>query len=253
MRILLVNDDGFHAPGFEVLRKIAAELSNDVWAVAPEKDQSGQSHSISLSKSLHFTKHSERDISVTGTPVDCVILGVKEFMPSPPDLILSGVNHGLNAANYVSYSGTAAAAKEGAFLGIRSFALSLRVDWASDGITHWETPEKYAPPLIKRSLSQGFDPSTFININFPDRKLSDVRGEKLVPQGWVDHRLYGEPQTDDEGKAYYRLAFQDGVNTRPEGDEIRELRDGYVTVTPMRPNYTDHATLDAFVKNWGEV
>ena len=250
MRILLVNDDGFHAPGFEVLRKIAAELSDDVWAVAPATDQSGLSHSITLSHPLRFTKHGERDFSITGTPTDCVIMGVKEFMPSPPDLILSGVNHGQNAANDVTYSGTAAGAMEGAILGIRSFALSLRVDWSGERIAYWDTPLKHAPSIIKRALDIGFDPSTFINVNFPDRPADKVLGEKLVPQGSLDHELSGEHRRDGRGHSYYWLTFQAGEITSKGDSDIAALREGYTTITPMRPDYTDRLALSALSKDW---
>ncbi|MEP1442282.1 MAG: 5'/3'-nucleotidase SurE [Hyphomicrobiales bacterium] len=251
MRILLVNDDGFHAPGFEVLRKIAAELTDDVWAVAPATDQSGLSHSITLSHPLRFTKHGERDFSVTGTPTDCVIMGVKEFMPSPPDLILSGVNHGQNAANDVTYSGTAAGAMEGAILGIRSFALSLRVDWGGERIAYWDTPKEHAPSIIQRGLDAGFDPSTFINVNFPDRAPSDVMGEKVVPQGAIDHELFGEHRRDGRGQSYYWLTFQAGNITSKGDSDIAALREGYTTITPMRPDYTDRDALQSLGKVWG--
>ena len=124
MRILLTNDDGIHDEGMAVLERIARKLSDDVWVVAPESDQSGLSHSLSLSHPLRLRKFDDRHFAVRGTPTDCVIMAARHIMPEPPDLILSGVNSGSNIADDVTYSGTVAGAMEGTLIGIRSFALS---------------------------------------------------------------------------------------------------------------------------------
>src|SRR4249919_4291229 len=131
MRILITNDDGVHARGLEVLEEIARALSDDVWIVAPETDQSGVSHSLSLNDPLRLRELSERHFAVKGTPTDCVIMGARHVLPAPPDLVLSGVNRGRNAAEDVLYSGTVAAAKEACVLGIPSFALSQAFTSAS--------------------------------------------------------------------------------------------------------------------------
>ena len=124
MRILLTNDDGIHAEGLAAWSASRGTLSDDVWVVAPETDQSGFAHSLSLSEPLRLRKIGEKHFAVRGTPTDCVIMGVRKIMPDPPDLILSGVNSGSNIADDVTYSGTIAGAMEGALLGIRSIALS---------------------------------------------------------------------------------------------------------------------------------
>ena len=125
MQILITNDDGVHAPGLKVLEKIAAKLSDDVFVVAPETDQSGVAHSLSLSDPLRLRKISDRHFAVKGTPTDCIIMGVRKLMiDAPPDLILSGVNRGQNVAEDVTYSGTIAGAMEGTLLGFPSIALS---------------------------------------------------------------------------------------------------------------------------------
>jgi 5'-nucleotidase len=117
MRILLTNDDGIHAEGLKVLERIARQLTDDVWIVAPETDQSGLAHSLTLSEPLRLRKVSDKHFAVRGTPTDCVIMGVREVMDGPPDLVLSGVNSGQNVAEDVSYSGTVAGAIEGTLLG----------------------------------------------------------------------------------------------------------------------------------------
>ena len=124
MRILLTNDDGIHAEGLESLERIARTLSDDVWVVAPENDQSGYAHSLSISEPLRLRKIGEKRYAVRGTPTDCVIMGARKVLPGLPDLVLSGINSGSNIADDVTYSGTVAGAMEGTLLGIRSIALS---------------------------------------------------------------------------------------------------------------------------------
>ena len=244
MRILLVNDDGFHAPGFAVLRKIAAAFSADVWAVAPESDQSGLAHSLTLSHPLRVREVEERHFILRGTPTDCVIMGVRELMPAPPDLILSGVNHGQNVANDVTYSGTAAGAMEGAILGIRSFALSQRMDWLAGEKVHWETALHHAPALIDQLLATAFDPGVFININFPHCAPHDVQGIEVVPQGMVDHELGAEQRKDGRGQPYYWLTYKSGRLVSDFHSDVSALHAGKISVTPMRPDFTDHTMLN---------
>src|SRR5258707_7123177 len=176
MRILLTNDDGIHAPGLEVLETIARTLSDDVWIVAPETDQSGVSHSLSLNDPLRLREVGPRHFAVKGTPTDCVIMGVRHVMKEKPDLVLSGVNRGRNAAEDVSYSGTVAGAIEGTVLGIPSIALSQAFTSATRGDPHWATALKFGPDLIRRVLAVGMPRDVLININFPDCAPENVKG-----------------------------------------------------------------------------
>ena len=153
MRILLTNDDGIHAEGLATLERIARTLSDDVWVVAPEHDQSGFAHSLSLSDPLRLRKIGEKHFAVRGTPTDCVIMGCKKILPELPDLILSGVNSGSNIADDVTYSGTVAGAMEGALLGIRSIALSQAyIVRDEERVVPWETAEALAPALLDRLI-----------------------------------------------------------------------------------------------------
>src|SRR5579864_2503556 len=154
MSILITNDDGIHAPGLEACEKIARALSDEVWIVAPETDQSGVSHSLSLNDPLRLREVGERHFAVKGTPTDCVIMGVRHLMKAPPDLVLSGVNRGRNCAEDVTYSGTVAGAMEGTVLGIPSFALSQAYAAANKHKPFWETAIKFAPDIIKRVLKE---------------------------------------------------------------------------------------------------
>ena len=138
-RILVTNDDGVHAPGLKALLRIAKALSKDVWVVAPEHEQSATSHSLTLRRPLRARRIGPRRFAVDGTPTDCVLVALHRLMnDKPADLVLSGVNHGANLGEDVTYSGTIAAAMEGALLGVRSIALSQMRD--GDGVIHWSTP-----------------------------------------------------------------------------------------------------------------
>src|SRR5271166_3065707 len=151
MRILITNDDGIDAPGLDVLQKIAQDLSGDVWVVAPETDQSGAAHSLTLHEPLRLRKLSARTYAVKGTPTDCVIMTVRQVIKGEePTLVLSGVNRGSNLADDVTYSGTIAGAIEGAMLGIPSIAMSLAVNWEDPKRIHWETPMELGAPLVRR-------------------------------------------------------------------------------------------------------
>src|SRR2546430_8490379 len=168
MRILITNDDGIHAPGLDVCEEIARALSDDVWIVAPEPDQSGVSHSLSLNDPLRLREVDERRFAVKGTPTDCVIMGVRHIMAETrPDLVLSGVNRGRNAAEDVTYSGTVAGAIEGTVLRVPSLALSQAYSSARRNKPPWETSIAHAPHPIPRPLAAGLPRDVLGHLNFP--------------------------------------------------------------------------------------
>ena len=156
MRILVTNDDGIHAPGLDACKEIATALGGEVWVVAPETDQSGVSHSLSLNDPLRLREAGERAFAVKGTPTDCVIMGVRHIMPEKPDLVLSGVNRGRNAAEDVTYSGTVAGAMEGTVLGIPSFALSQAYSFSTRRLPPWHTAVAHAPGGARPSYAHGY-------------------------------------------------------------------------------------------------
>src|SRR3974390_3542746 len=167
MRILVTNDDGIHSEGLDICAEIARTLSDDVWVVAPEHDQSGVAHSLSLNDPLRLRQIGDRRYAVRGKPTDCVIMGVRHLLDGKEvDLILSGVNRGRNVGEDVIYSGTVAGAMEGAILGIHSIALSQSNKSRSGKPPHWETSRRYGPDIIRRVLAEGFDRrDVLININ----------------------------------------------------------------------------------------
>jgi len=156
MRILCTNDDGVHAQGLKVVEQIARALSDDVWIVAPELDQSGVSHSLSLNDPLRLREIGPRHFAVRGTPTDCVIMGARHILGDRmPDLVLSGVNKGRNVAEDVVYSGTIAGALEGTILGLPSFALSQEFTQESREKPLWETALQFGPPILQKVIDAG--------------------------------------------------------------------------------------------------
>ena len=213
MRILLTNDDGIHAPGLKLLERIAQKLSDDIFVVAPEIDQSGVAHSLSLSNPLRLREITPRHFAVQGTPTDCVIMGVRKLMADrPPDLVLSGVNRGQNVAEDVTYSGTIAAAMEGTLLGVKSIALSQAYGALEGRIKpHWETSESLAPRVLDDILRIGIPTGVLINVNFPACEPAKVAGVAVTSQGRRDAELMRiEERRDGRAIPYYWLMFQRG-------------------------------------------
>lgn len=250
MRILLTNDDGIHAEGLQVLERIARTLSDDVWVVAPETDQSGFSHSLSISAPLRMRKIDDRHFALRGTPTDCVIMAVRNVMDSPPDLILSGVNNGSNTADDVTYSGTVAGAMEGTLLGIRSIALSQSYDYADDmRYVPWNTVETLGPDLLKKLVALDIPRGVFLNVNFPKIAPAEVKGVQVTSQGKFTHGLWVDEREDGRGYPYYWLRFGRAEAELREGSDQAALRDGYVSVTPLHLDLTAHEIRDQLAKS----
>src|ERR1700755_1923501 len=175
MRILCTNDDGIHAPGLKVIEETARALPDEVWVAAPELDQSGVSHSLSLNDPLRLREVTPRHFAVRGTPTDCVIMGARHILgEKKPDLVLSGVNKGRNVAEDVVYSGTIAGALEGTILGLPSFALSQEFSPETRENPSWETALHFGPSIIRKVMEAGVPKDTVINVNFPACAKDDV-------------------------------------------------------------------------------
>lgn len=238
MRILLTNDDGINAEGLAVLERIAARLSDDVWIVAPETDQSGLAHSLTLSEPLRLRKIDDRRFALKGTPTDCVIMGVRKVMPEMPDLILSGVNSGANIGDDVTYSGTVAGAMEGTLLGIRSVALSQAYSWEEGRVVPWGTVEALAPDLLRKLMSAELARGVFLNINFPNCSVDEVTGSQVTAQGKFLHGLGIEERIDGRGFPYYWLRFGQRSPSEQNGTDVSALRDRKVSITPLTLDLT---------------
>lgn len=253
MRILLSNDDGYHAPGLAVLEKIAAELSDDIWVVAPAEEQSGTGRSLTLTRPLRTRQFAERRYAVAGTPTDAVMLALAELMDGPPDLILSGVNRGGNLAEDVMYSGTVSAAMEGALAGIRAVALSQRYAAVEPGDdVSFAVAEAWGVRAIQPLLEMEWAPRTVVNVNFPAVAPEAVRGITTVRQGLRDYgRVRFETRKDPRGFDYRWMSLG-SIKTPPAPDtDLSRVAGGWITVTPLHLDLTHDASLASLTRVYG--
>ncbi len=243
MQILLTNDDGIYAPGLAALEQELLKLGH-VTVVSPATEQSGVGHSITFLSPLVvkevFEGARRRGWAVEGSPADCVKLGIFEFCPSRPTLIVSGINGGLNAGINVLYSGTVAAAIEGAFFGITSIAVSLEFSETAD----FDRAAVMAVGVIKQILAQKEERSQLFNINIPTPALTNPRGVKVVPMGVERYGEHFEKRTDPRGRSYYWATTDPPPRRGAHETDLTALEAGYVTVTPLDFDLTRHDLLD---------
>jgi 5'-nucleotidase len=231
--VVLTNDDGIHASGLAALEKALAELG-DVYVVAPEREQSTCGHALTLHRPLRPHQLGERRFAVNGTPADCVNLAVLGFLPAPPVLIVSGINHGANLGDDVTYSGTIAAAMEGTILGVPSVAVSL-VDGGD-----FDVAGRVARLIAMRVLVSGLPPKTLLNVNVP---AQTPRGIRLARLG---HRVYLDKiveQADPRGRSHYWIGGGDARWDSLEGTDMGAVHEGYVALTPLHLDLTNHRAL----------
>ncbi len=240
MRILITNDDGINSPGLTALERIARTFSDDIWVVAPELDQSGLSHSLSLSDPLRLRKLSDRHYAVRGTPSDCVIMAIRRLLADrKPDLVLSGINSGANMAEDLTYSGTVAGAIEGTLLGVRSIAVSQAYGYhEGERVVPWETAEAHAPDIIRKVLDFGFPDGIFYNLNFPDCAADKVAGVAVTNQGKLAHALHIDERRDGRNLPYFWLMYRRAPTAAGPGSDVEAVESGLISVTPLRIDMT---------------
>lgn len=242
--ILVSNDDGFYSDGIKILARKLKRLGKVV-TVAPDQERSAASHSLTLHRPLRVRKLKTDVYAVDGTPTDCITLGVKEILPRPPDLIVSGINKGANLGDDVHYSGTVSAAVEGGIMGIPSVAISLMVT----DVAHFETAAHFAFRLAKKVLREGLPDGVILNVNVPNLHLKQVKGYQFTKQG---KRNYGDiiaERLDPRGRSYYWIGGdQKGFENIP-GSDCNAILDAQVSITPIRVNLTHHEFLEN-LKQW---
>src|SRR5216110_2881693 len=241
--LLLTNDDGVHAAGLAALEQALAELG-DAYVLAPEREQSACGHALTLHRPLRVDRLGERRFGVNGTPSDCVNLGVLGFLPERPVLVVAGVNHGTNLGDDVTYSGTVSAAMEGTLLGVPAIAVSL----APGG--DLAVAAEVARLVALRVLVTGLPKMTLLNVNVPG---APPRGIRLTRLG---HRVYREKiveQTDPRGRTHYWIGAGEPEWEELRGTDMGALHDGYVSITPLHLDLTDHRALDALVDFGGSL
>jgi 5'-nucleotidase len=248
VRILVTNDDGIHAEGLAVLERIARALSDDVWVCAPESEKSGASRSLTLSDPLRVRRLEDKRYAVMGTPTDCVMLAIQYLMESArPDLVLSGVNRGLNAGEDVTMSGTVAGAIEGMAMGVPAIALSqmMRI-FRDDERAMFETAEAFGPGLIARLVELGWPSDVILNINFPARPPDEVTEVEVTRQGFRDVRTrYAEQRTDLRGRDYYWLGYKNEPSRPAPETDLRAAYEGRISVTPLHIDLTHMPSVHA--------
>ena len=261
-RILLVNDDGIDAPGMQVLEKVARQIANEVFVVAPEENRSGASHSLSIGMPVRVRKIDRWHYAVTGTPTECVMLALQELLAdNPPTVCLAGINRGPNLADDTAYSGTIAAARESTQLGVPAVAMSQvfvpgekNFGLGEDRKIHWSTAERWALPVLKGLLANTWDGSVFMNLNFPGVPPEQVRGLRITTQGRRPPGCYVlERDADADGEPYYRmlLAYEDGT---PAADsDIQAIADGYVSLSPLSLDLTATESLQTLAEDMASI
>jgi len=250
-KILVTNDDGILAPGLKVLERVARRFSDDVWVVAPESEQSGAGHSLTLSRPLRHRELSQRRHAVDGSPTDCVLFAIEQVMGGErPDLVLSGVNRGGNLGEDVTYSGTVAAAMEATLLGVPAVAFSLAAKHGDE--IHWSAAEEHAPAILEKLATADWPQDVFMNVNFPNLRPEKVSGVRIVSQGRreSDYNLIG--LTDPRGNRYYWIGPQhEGELLRHDDTDYHAIADGAVAVTPLHVDLTHEGMLKSLRELFG--
>lgn len=254
MRILLTNDDGIRASGLEVLEAIARQFSDDIWICAPDEEQSGMGHALTLTRPIRMRQHGERRFSVAGTPTDAVTMGLRKVVDAAPDVILSGVNRGANLADDITYSGTVSAAIEGALAGIRSIALSQV--YAREGMGNnvpFDAAIEWGAKVLAPLLDTPLPKRTLVNVNFPARPASEVKGIRVTRQGFHDYsRGTVVEGRDPRGFKYYWFGLEAIEHTLDNGSDLEAIEEGYVSVTPLQLDLTHHSSLGALGERYAE-
>lgn len=240
-RILLSNDDGINAPGLAVLEKAVRAFTDDVWIVAPETEQSGASHSLTLHRPLRIREITPRRFGVDGTPTDSMLLAINHILADrKPDLVLSGVNRGGNLGEDISYSGTIAAAIEATLLDVPAIALSLVAD--NEKTARWATAETYFPKVVRKLVGAGWPKNVFINVNFPDVPASRVKGIRVTRQG---RRKLGDElveRRDPRGRRYFWIGAVRTEESTKRGTDLAAVGANAISVTPLYLYLTHDAT-----------
>jgi 5'-nucleotidase len=247
MTILISNDDGINAKGLRTLRDTLAE-EFDIMVVAPDKQQSASSHSLTLHNPLRVEKLDDINLTVNGTPTDCIMLAVRELMKDDtPELVISGINHGANVGDDVTYSGTVAAAFEGSLLGIPSLAISLDNHGKKD--SDFGFAAEFARKVVRDILDKKFPSKILLNINVPDINRSACEGVSITRLGKRHYKDAIVRKTDPRGRDYYWVAGTPLSEGAEKDTDIYALNTNRISVTPLHLDLTHHPTI-ATLKKW---
>lgn len=244
MKILVSNDDGYLATGINVLT-LALEKIAEVVVVAPDRNRSAASNSLTLSNPLRVSEVSPHRYKVDGTPSDCVHLALTGFLEFEPDLVVSGINHGANLGDDTIYSGTVAAAMEGRFLGLPSIAVSL----VGQNLEHFETAAAVAAQLVQKIGRSALPRDVVLNLNVPNIALADLKGVRATRLGFRHKSEQILKDTDPYGRPIYWVGPAGAGQDAGEGTDFHAIEQGYASVTPLKVDLTRHSALDD-LSNW---
>jgi len=239
VRILLSNDDGYQARGLRTLAQRLKDIAS-VIVVAPDRNRSGASNSLTLETPLRVERAEENVYYVNGTPTDCVHIAITGLLEQPPDMLISGINNGANLGDDVLYSGTVAAAMEGRFLGIPSLAVSLVLEEGE----HYETAADLVRRLVQRNLTDPLPTDTILNLNVPDRPLEKIKGIRTTRLGF---RHKSEPVVkalDPKNRPIYWIGPAGAGQDAGPGTDFHAVAEGYVSVSPLKVDLTAHASIE---------
>lgn len=243
LKILFSNDDGVHAEGIHTIAKALSDIAQ-VTIVAPDRNRSGASNSLTLEQPLRVTEIAPRVYSVQGTPTDCVHFALNELMKDElPDLVLTGINHGANLGDDVLYSGTVAAAMEGHFLGVQAIAFSLV------GKKHFNTAAVIAKQLVEQHLANPIPTNRLLNVNVPDLPFGELKGKLITRLGARHHAEAMIKQRDPRGHDIYWLGPPGKEQDAGQGTDFYAIEHGYVSITPLQVDLTAHESITA-MDNW---
>ena len=249
MHVLIANDDGLYAPGIRLLSEQLAEYSDQVTVVAPDRDRSGASNSLTLDRPIRVEEVDDGVFKVFGTPTDCVHIAITGLLGDEPDMVVSGINAGANMGDDVLYSGTVAAAMEGRFLGLPAMAVSLVYGQA--GPRYYETAARAASRLMHRLITEPLPADTILNVNVPDLPWEEIRGFETTRLG---HRHRSEdviPLNDPRGRQFYWIGPPGGEHDNGPGTDFNAVRQGFVSVTPIHVDLTRYQALEQ-ISRWIE-
>ncbi len=238
MKILLTNDDGIEAQGLALLAE-ALQGMGRITIIAPAGEKSASSHSLTLRDKITVEKLGNDRYAVDGTPTDCILLGIQGILEEPPDLVVSGINHGPNMGEDVTYSGTVAAAIEGTILGVPSIAVSS----LQRKMTSREELAKITRGLLETIISERIPPGSLLNINIPDPSISPISGVKITKLGSRAYRNVLRPEPDEDGKIRYTIGGEEPIWKDDNGTDIAAVRQGCVSITPLHIDLTDYRAI----------
>ncbi|HET7315007.1 5'/3'-nucleotidase SurE [Salinisphaera sp.] len=247
MRLLLSNDDGCHAPGLAALRAAMAEVCDEIVTVAPDRNRSGASNSLTLERPLRVREVDDNVFAVDGTPTDCVHLATTGLFDPNPDMVVSGINTGANLGDDVLYSGTVAAATEGRSLGLPAIAISL----VGDDCVHYDTAARVAVAMVALLAAHPLPADTILNVNVPDLAHADLAGYRATRLGYRHRAEKLVADRDPRGRRVYWIGPAGGQADAGPGTDFHAINDGYVSITPLQIDLTRHASMSS-LSDWLE-